>query len=278
MIIVSLHGPLYQQLAQFTFGSACAQGLHTQFKVDLGAPSLLGPLGLTAEQASAPEIAAARQHTVRETGPCFSPALLAQLRDGAYLDGSWNDYRYCEAALPGLSGAIVPDLAWSNGQREVLAAIDGKVAVSLDLRQCAARPGLLAPPPVYYQDAIADLRQRLPDAHFFVLCDQPEAVPAQYGLGQGATLIGPELIGSEAQALLLMAACRHHIVSWASTAEWAARLDPKQGGQVIAPQLAVDVHDPVWAAQASAPPICTSPAAAARRAACASWCGPTIRR
>ncbi|MES2128344.1 MAG: glycosyltransferase family 10 [Pseudomonadota bacterium] len=241
MIIANISGSLPQQLGQFAFGVQCAQRLGTTLKLDLTGPSaLLESFTLAAPIATAKEIKGAK--LVKESGALFDAALYEGIADGAYLKGQWNDYRYSAQALPAIIAALGLQHALSDDARGLLEAIHACPSVSLDLRAKM--------PSIYFEDAIAEMRERVGNPHFFVFCDDAAAARALPGLEGACTIVAPASKLNDAEALLLMSSCHHHIVTYAGASEWAARLDPKGKGLVIAPQhvfaTGPGVQQPVW--------------------------------
>lgn len=248
MIILHIHGALSQQLGQYAFGRECAARLRTRLKLDPGAvgqPLLLDYFTFECELASADEIAAARRAgTLGEDTLLCDGSIWQRLRDGLYLDGVWHDFGYSANAMPALIAGLGLRRVPGDEVRRTLQAIRKCDAASLDLREDARTQPLS-----YYRDAVADLRARAPDAHLFVLCDDADALPRLIALDGAHTPVAPAQPLNEAEALLLMTACKHHIIGYGGTAYWAARLDPKGAGAVIAPQQAFDVHDAALAAR-----------------------------
>ncbi len=246
MIIVHLFGSLTQQFGQYAFGEACAARLRTILKLDGGAaarPLLLERFGIPAELASDAEVAAAKAAgSLTEDTLLYDEAVWQRLRDGIYIDGLWHDAGYSAAGVPGLVGGMGLRHKPGDAERALLERIATHPdAAALDLRRAAPPQGPAALPASYYRDALAALAYRKPQAHVFVFCDDPAVDAGDLGLGPEHTLVGPL---DDAIALLLMGSCRHHIVSYHGASCWAARLTPKPGQVVIAPQQAFDPADP----------------------------------
>jgi hypothetical protein len=239
MIIVRIDGPLEQQVNQYLFGCACACALQTELKLDLSAaPARMqdkfGPHDCAASDA---EIAAAKQCLhVTETTLLFDPALPEQVRDGAYLDGVWADYRYAGPECAGLADRIMLPARLDAASLDLLAAIESSAAACIDLRQ-----DLL--PPAYFEDAVKELRARIPAVELFVFTSRPAEVGTVYRFDAPCTVVPAGMGVAEEQCLALMRACRHHVVTYRSLPYIAALLCSKSGGCVIAPQQSFDPRD-----------------------------------
>lgn len=102
----------------------------------------------------------------------------------------------------------------------------------------------------YYQRAIAYLRDRVTDAHFFVFSDDLPWVAHQLGDVLGAATYVDGNTGPDSwQDMQLMSRCRHAIVANSSFSWWGAWLNPEPNRIVIAPRnwFAVDksAHPPI---------------------------------
>ncbi len=238
MIIVKASGSLAQQLGQYAFGLAAALHLNVELKLDLNAEyALLDSLGLQVVVADAAEVAAAKHFAiVSEQTRNYDASIWERLCDGVYLDGIWADCRYAETVLPVLRTTVVNEVG------SVSTAIVAAEAVALDLR-----PNQALPPAPYFEDALAELFEKVPSAHLYVFCEDA-AVPIPFNLGENYTLI--DLALSDAEALLLMSACKHHMLVNHGASFWAARLGLKAGSLVIAPQQIYapveGIDQPVW--------------------------------
>lgn len=242
MIIVNIYGSLTQQLGQYAFGRECAARLGTILKLDIGTmaqPALLEYLTVEAVVANNEEIKVAK-HTalIAEETLLFDPNVWTRIHDGVYLDGVWSDFGYSNTVMPSLVTSIRHRKTASEPLLTLLLTIHGTESVSLDLRPKPGHPSI-----GFFADAIADIRAKVPTAHFFVLCDHSE-LPDELGLmGVPHTVVTSDLLEGDDETLQLMTACKHHIVTYNSAACWAARLSSRVGGLVIAPQQAFDVHD-----------------------------------
>lgn len=102
----------------------------------------------------------------------------------------------------------------------------------------------------YYRRAIAHLRNRMTDAHFFVFSDDLPWVARQLGDVLGpATYVDGNVGPDSWQDMQLMSRCRHAIVANSSFSWWGAWLNPEPNRIIIAPKnwFAVDksAHPPI---------------------------------
>jgi hypothetical protein len=90
--------------------------------------------------------------------------------------------------------------------------------------------------PDYYFKAIDFLRQRLPEARFFVFSDDPqwvvEVLASRY---PSLVLVDHNRAQDSYNDMRLMSLCRHHIIANSTFSWWGAWLNPDPGKIVIAP-------------------------------------------
>lgn len=104
----------------------------------------------------------------------------------------------------------------------------------------------------YYLRAIEALRQRVPGMHCYVFSDDPGWVRARLALPEAVYVDwnhGPD----SWQDMMLMLACRHHIIANSTFSWWAAWLGSGQGRITVAPArwyagqpLAPDLYPAHW--------------------------------
>lgn len=92
----------------------------------------------------------------------------------------------------------------------------------------------------YYHRAIAEMRAQVPDAHFFVFSDKPEAARQHLPLNEAnATFVTHnDLEGGAVLDLWLLSRCRHFIIANSTFSWWAAWLGGDDG-RVICPDPAI---------------------------------------
>ena len=108
-------------------------------------------------------------------------------------------------------------------------------------------PDHITLPRVYFDDALAEIHAKVPDAHVFLFSDDTAWAATELGLTLPYT---PVQISAEAESLELMRNCAHHIVNHSSLSHIAAAM-ATEGGQVIVPQQCYlpgkGVQQPIWA-------------------------------
>ena len=85
----------------------------------------------------------------------------------------------------------------------------------------------------YYKNAIQLIEKEIDDVHFFVFSDDKEYVNEFYKDSSKFTIIND--IHYDYEELLLMSACKHHIIANSSFSWWGAWLNPNSEKRVIAP-------------------------------------------
>jgi hypothetical protein len=246
MIIVNISGSIGQQLSQYAFGLACAAHLETGLKLDVSSnPLLLDGLVSNVDVANGDEVAGAKHKgQFEEEKIPFDDSIWVRVKDGTYLSGLWTDYRYSKHILPILRDLMGHAPLLTDQAVGLLDAIGASVSVAIDLRA-----GHAVPPPIYFNDAIAEVHERLPEAHLFVFCDD-NADLRSYEFGDRYSLVKPMPALTDAEVIVLMSACKHHIVGDQDESFWAAILDAKRDALVIAPQQIFKSNSalgqPIW--------------------------------
>ena len=89
----------------------------------------------------------------------------------------------------------------------------------------------------YYYRAIAEMERRVPDAHYFVFSDRPEAVCGRIPLPDGRiTMVNHNQGDDMAYAdLWLMSQCEHFIIANSTFSWWGAWLSENSEKVIIAP-------------------------------------------
>lgn len=99
----------------------------------------------------------------------------------------------------------------------------------------------------YYQEAMRQMRSRVPGAHFFIFSDDPAWCRAQFTASDQRVVDSGELAANPIHDLHLMSLASHHVIANSSYSWWAAWLGDKAGQQVIMPDR--------WYASGSIAPI-----------------------
>ncbi len=100
----------------------------------------------------------------------------------------------------------------------------------------------------YYQQAIALIKKRIQNPHFFIFSDQPQIALNYLDLGNSKyTLVDHNKGDQFAVAdLKLMSLCNHFIIANSTYSWWAAWLGLEENKIVIAPGIIKKKHGPMW--------------------------------
>jgi len=283
MIITTLMGGLGNQMFQYAAGRRLAYRLGVALKLDL---SRLGnePTGVTprcyaldhfpihAGPATCEEVSSLYQPQpgrirrvlnrmgrwqrithIRGSKHRFEPEVL-QLPDGVLLDGYWQSERYFSDIAAVIRNEFAPLAQPEGHSRDIASAIEACTAVSIHIRRgdyvtdatIAAKHGTCSA--LYYQRSVDLVAARTENPHFFVFTDDPVWVRDNFQIPHAMTLVDHNGPGQAHEDLMLMSACRHHIIANSSLSWWGAWLDPRPDKIVIAPSRwfidpAIDARD-----------------------------------
>jgi len=181
-----------------------------------------------------------RRYIVQD-GIDFDPRLLAYKPNGTnmYMEGYWQSEGYFKDVEETIRDdlRIRPptdsmNLTMANYIRQGIAvAIHVRFFDDLDNNQYNNVAG------DYYQRAIAEMEQRVPDAHYFLFSDRPQAARARIPLPDDRlTLVSHNQGDAMAYAdLWLMSQCRHFIIANSTFSWWSAWLSANEEKVIIAP-------------------------------------------
>ncbi|MBC7916908.1 MAG: glycosyltransferase [Rhodoferax sp.] len=253
MLVINIMGGLGNQIAQYLYGRCCADQLGVELKLDLRAYGTyklhaygLEKFNIRAEPATDTEITLAQATgVVRERSLMFDPELAAQVRDGVYLDGYWGDYRYTLPRLAQLQAEFLPTQALHPDNLALMVQIEQTESVSLHIRRgdYVTNPNCVVLPLTYYEDALAEVTARIPNAHVYIFSDDMPWAEANLHPNVPHTYVKGNDASRNLDDFELMRSCKHHIVANSTFSGWAAMLDGK-AGNVIAPQQYFAPLDP----------------------------------
>lgn len=188
----------------------------------------------------------ARRAYVEQHGDAFEPRLLDfRARGTVTLDGLWQDERYFADVADTIRSdlRIVPPTDDAN--LDIAAKIRNCNAVSVHVRWFASGGSTKAAahnvPPEFYARAVAEMDRVVPDAHYFLFSDEPEAARDLVGLPPDRFTLVSHNRGDEAAYadLWLMSQCRHFIIANSTFSWWGAWLGERPGASVVlAPRVA----------------------------------------
>lgn len=180
----------------------------------------------------------------KETTFAYDPGVF-KARAGSYLIGYWQTAKYFDEPL--VRKELSLRLPVSQESVQVSKLIASQPSAFVHVRRTdffspsiAARFGNVGMD--YYHQAIAHIRSRVPDVHFFVFSDDPMwchgvfpgdnfTVVDHNGWGTGST--GPS---QEHEDLWLMSRCDHAIIPNSTFGWWGAWLNPTKNRIVVAPK------------------------------------------
>lgn len=174
-------------------------------------------------------------------------AAFKTLPDQSCLVGYWQSYRYFSDIAKQLMIEFEPVNALSSTSLAVAERINSTTSIALHVRRgdyvslasAASFHGAL--PMVYYNKAVARVRERVNLPRFFVFSDDPEWCRANLQLDDKVTFVVHNSGADAWQDLVLMSNCRHHVIANSSFSWWGAWLadqrwaDPQR--LVVAPAL-----------------------------------------
>lgn len=182
-----------------------------------------------------------KQTCQREKHYHFDPEVL-QFRGDVYLDGFWQSEKYFADVAEIIRTEFAIGSAPEPLNKEIGDTIQSCEAVSLHLRRgdyiadkkTAQYHGVS--PLKYYQAAIAEIRARVANPHYFVFSDEPEWAKSNLRVDEPMTYIEHNGPDKAYEDLRLMSLCRHHIIANSSFSWWGAWLSAYPARIIIAPQ------------------------------------------
>ena len=178
---------------------------------------------------------------LEEEGNTFDPRLLELTVKGTlYLDGLWQSEKY----FKDVEKTIREDLRIKPPQDAANVAMAQQTAscnaVSVHVRwfdSPATRNSSINLARIYYANAVKEIMEKVPNPHFFVFSDKPDAVLQILGLPENMiTLVNHNQGDANAYAdLWLMTQCKHFIIANSTFSWWGAWLSESPGKTVIAP-------------------------------------------
>lgn len=159
-----------------------------------------------------------------------------------YLDGYWQSYKYFEDNKEIVIKDFSLRLPLETSHPELIEKIKNLNTVSLSVRrtdyldpQNLKTLGICSPQ--YYQKAIALIKEKVPNPHFFVFSDDPGWVKENINFGSSPVNYEADEKLTNYQAVTLMAKCQHNIIANSSFSWWGAWLNQNPNKIVIAPDI-----------------------------------------
>ncbi|MBN8824531.1 MULTISPECIES: alpha-1,2-fucosyltransferase [unclassified Spirosoma] len=267
MVISILAGGLGNQLFQYAFGFSLARQLNTELRLDrhlLESQWLaklrnytprtyeLDAFAIAQQSASLYDVARTiggsllpgrRAVILRETNSMPLLTFGAPIQDVLCL-GYWQSEDYFKTVANALRQQLTFQKPLSDQTRLVADAIvDHPAATFVHIRRgdyvtntnASQHHGLCGK--LYYQQAVNYIRERVPNAGFFVFSDDQSWVKRELGdLFPSATYVEHNSGIDSWQDMYLMQLCRHAIVANSSFSWWGAWLNPATDRFVVAPR------------------------------------------
>ncbi len=160
--------------------------------------------------------------------------------EDAYLEGYWQSEKYFKSIEKQVRDAFrFRNLKLSVQMQRYLWEMQQGQSVSLHIRrgdylEAEATFGGICTP-AYYERAIARMRERHPDCHFFVFSNDIAWCKEQL-TGKEFTIVEGNDEATGYVDMYLMSRCRHHICANSSFSWWGAWLGDAPDKEVLAPQ------------------------------------------
>lgn len=275
MIIVCLAGGLGNQMFQYAFGRRLAHDRGCRLKLDAesgfagdpyGRAFALGDFQIQAEFAAREEIPRFmrsgrvlrratmlwqsflpqpwRSILVEKEYFVFDPTAL-NVRQPAYVVGYWQNEAYFKPVEDLIREDFVPRQELHPKARALMQEMESCASVSVHIRRLhgVAANGKPIPShvslhgvcsPEYFHQAIAKIESLVPNPRHFIFSDDAEWCRHNMVVPSGR-VVAAEVEVSDVDELLLMASCRHHIISNSTFSWWGAWLGRNPGKVVVAP-------------------------------------------
>jgi hypothetical protein len=186
-----------------------------------------------------------RRYLVQENVDFDERLLTFKPRGRVYLEGYWQSEDYFKDIEPQIRADLYMQPPVDAENLRMARHIRATNSIAIHLRffdtptlttQAESQNNA---PADYYQRAIQFVRQCMPDAHYFIFSDQPQAARARLSLPDDqVTLVNNNQGDSAAYAdLWLMRQCRHFIIANSTFSWWGAWLAEHKGKLIIAPAL-----------------------------------------
>ncbi len=160
-----------------------------------------------------------------------------------YFEGFWQSEKYFKDIADEIRKEITLKAPFSTHSLELLKKIEETNSVSIHVRRYASehiRPWHGFCSAEYYIEAINQIASKVPSPNFFIFSDNypwviENFLPKLKGLEYNFTLVENDN-DKNAEDLILMSKCKHHIIANSSFSWWGAWLNPSKEKIVIAPQ------------------------------------------
>ena len=181
----------------------------------------------------------ARRYIVQE-GVDFDPRLLAlQPRGTLFLEGYWQSEGYFKDIEPTIRDDLRIVAPADASNLEMADRIRSRTAVAVHVRffDAPTTAGSDNAPSDYYARSIERMENLVPNSHYFLFSDEPDAARAVIPLPDSrVTVVDINKGDANAYAdLWLMTQCRHFVIANSTFSWWGAWLSASADKHVIAP-------------------------------------------
>lgn len=265
MIVVNLKGGLGNQMFQYALGRKLSLANEDTLMLDTGglvraqqSGDVSRPFALDAFRISgsiaSPELAAHARYPygilsklmhifktklLRQMNIGWEPGLLT-MRGDMYLDGYFQSPKYFEDIRATLLKDFTLNAVPSTTSEVFQTAIHDKESVSVHVRRgdyvsnAKIQKAYGACSSAYYGKAVQEITSHVPSPFWLVFSDDIQWVKEHLSFPGEVTYVSGDDI-SDAEELLLMAACNHNIIANSSFSWWGAWLNQHPDKIVIAP-------------------------------------------
>jgi len=173
------------------------------------------------------------------------PALLRHFRckGPVFLDGHWQTEEYFSDCREELAVDLRFRQDFISDDSRVSDRLRSPLAVCVHIRrydEVDAVSGTNAGSAMrlheaYFREAISLVRAQLPDAQFFVFCDNVAWARSKFPENESIQIASTQAPSHPCLDLWLMSLCRHHILSNSTYSWWGRWLNHSEDGLVVAP-------------------------------------------
>ena len=271
-IVVKLNGGLCNQIFQYAFARSLSKKLNRDFRLDItpfstyykADPYGLWKFNIQEKISSESELYGfvwLRKHNkifsfiynrlrlksiikkwyYMEHTFMYDPQVL--LTNASYFDGFWQTEKYFKDIEDDIRTEITLKTTLSTHSQKILTKIESVNAVSLHVRRYASegiKPWHGFCSAEYYLEAIGRITEKVDHPHFFIFSDnykwvEENFLPVIKKTSHEFTLVYNDN-EKNAEDLILMSKCKHHIIANSSFSWWGAWLNPRKDKIVVAPK------------------------------------------
>ena len=179
----------------------------------------------------------------------YDEDILKSLRGNIFAIGFWQSEKYFAKWANQIRSDLKMKAPEDEQNLKYLVRIQNTNAVSIHVRRGDYVENSTHPlcKIGYYEDAIAIIREKVPEPMFFIFSDDTDWVHANLSINDNCCIIEHNKQNGTAD-MYLMSQCKHHIIANSSFSWWGAWLNESSDKIVIAPQkwfynTSIDTND-----------------------------------